>query len=268
MSEVNSVDIWVGFIIALIAAVSTFMGAMTSLYFKKVNQKTLAVILGFAAGIMLYTAFMKLMPDAVHILSGQMPHREMKLITTSCFFAGICLLYPLGFLVNIWKKKDHKKYDDSMLHYRKMAILILITITAHSFVEGLATFLSYLATPLVAIPLVMSIIVHNFPEGMTIGALFNKISDTMGRRKAILYSVIASLCEPVGAITAYVFILKYSTPLLNGILKAFLCGLLVVTALNELIPNSQLKGNRRISVQSIIVGMFIMGVVLVAGTYF
>ncbi len=102
---------------------------------------------------------------------------------------------------------------------------------------------------------------------MTIGALFNKVSDTMGRRKAILYSIISSLCEPIGAITAYFFILKYSTPVLNGILKAFLSGLLVATALNELIPNSQLKGTRRISVQSIIMGMFIMGLVLVVGAY-
>ena len=267
MEEIDSSDIWFGFIITLIASVSTFMGAMTSLYFRKVNQQTLSVILGFAAGIMLYTAFMKLMPDAVHILSGQLPYREVKLITTSYFFLGIFLLYPLGYLVNIWKKRENDKYDESTRHYRRIAILILITITAHSFVEGLATFLSYLATPLVAIPLVMSIIVHNFPEGITIGALFNKVSDTMGRRKAILYSIISSLCEPIGAITAYFFILKYSTPVLNGILKAFLSGLLVATALNELIPNSQLKGNRRISVQSIIMGMFIMGLVLVVGAY-
>ena len=229
---------------------------------------TLAVILGFAAGIMLYTAFMKLMPDAVLILSGQLPYKEVKLVTTSYFFLGICLLYPLGYLVSIWKKREDRKYDEAMQYYRRIAVLILITITAHSFVEGLATFLSYLASPLVAIPLVMSIIVHNFPEGMTIGALFNKISETMGRRKAILYSAIASVCEPLGAIMAYVFILKYSTPVLNGILKAFLSGLLVATALNELIPNSQLKGNRRISVQSIIAGMFIMGLVLVGGAYF
>ena len=268
MGDIESSDIWFGFIIALIASVSTFMGAMTSLYFKKVNQKSIAVILGFAAGIMLYTAFMKLMPDAVSVLNSQMPYRQVKYITTVYFFVCIFLLYPLGYLVNIWKKKDDQKYDESMSHYRKIAILVLITITAHSFVEGLATFLSYLATPLVAIPLVMSIIVHNFPEGMTIGALFNRISTTVDRKKAVLYSAIASLCEPLGAITAYFFILRYSTPVLNGILKAFLSGLLVATALNELIPNSQLKDNRRVSVQSIIAGMFIMGLVLVAGAYY
>ncbi|WP_290145174.1 ZIP family metal transporter, partial [Turicimonas muris] len=120
---------------------------------------------------------------------------------------------------------------------------------------------------LVAVPLVISIIVHNFPEGMTIGALFNKINTTMERRKAVYYSILASLFEPIGAVVSYFFILKYSTPVLSGILKAFLAGLLVATALNELIPNSQLKGSRRISVQSIIVGMFIMGMVLVGGAY-
>lgn len=267
MGEFASADIWFGFIITLVASVSTLMGAMTSLYFKNVNQRTLSVILGFAAGIMLYTAFMKLMPDAVYILSSRLSYQETKLMTTICFFAGIILLYPLGYLVTFWKRKEYEKYDESMLHYRKVAILVLLTIMAHSFVEGVATFLSYLATPLVAIPLVMSIIAHNFPEGMTIGALFNRISDTMGRKKAVAYSVIASLFEPIGAVMAYIFILRYSNPILTGMLKAFLSGLLVATALNELIPNSQLKGTRRISVQSIIAGMLLMGVVLVVGAY-
>lgn len=268
MEELSSSDIWFGFIITSIAAVSTFLGTITSLYFRQVNHRTLAVILGFAAGIMLYTAFMKLMPDAVSILSSRLSYRETKWLTTCWFFMGIVLLYPLGYLVYTWKKQEERRYDESMLHYRRVAILVVLTITAHSFVEGLATFLSYLSTPLVAVPLVISIIVHNFPEGMTIGALFNKINTTMDRRKALLYSIMASLFEPVGAVVSYFFILKYSNPVLTGILKAFLAGLLVATVLNELIPNSQLKGNRRISVQSIIMGMFIMGMVLVGGTYF
>ena len=62
-----------------------------------------------------------------------------------------------------WKKKEVERYDASLQYYRRVAILVLLTITAHSFVEGLATFLSFLATPLVAIPLVLSIIVHNLP---------------------------------------------------------------------------------------------------------
>lgn len=260
-------DIWLGFIITLIASISTFMGAMTSLYFPNVNQRTLSVILGFAAGIMLYTAFMKMMPDAVSILNERLSYKETKLTATIWFFVGIMLLYPLGYLVNLWKKKENFQYDEATVHYRQITVLVLLTIMAHSFVEGLATFLSYLATPWVAIPLVLSIIVHNFPEGMTIGALFNKISETTERKKAIRYSVLASLCEPIGAIMAYLFILRYSNPILTGILKAFLSGLLVATALNELIPNSQLKDNRRISVQSIIAGMLSMGSVLVIGAY-
>ena len=268
MTSFASSDIWLAFIMTLVAAISTFMGAMTSLYFRKVNQVTLSVILGFAAGIMIYTAFMKLMPDSISILSSQLSYAQTKITSTGWFFVGIVLLYPLGYLVKLWKKKEVERYDASLQYYRRVAIFVLLTITAHSFVEGVATFLSVLATPLVAIPLVLSIIVHNFPEGMTIGALFNKIRDSMNRRRAIFYSVIASLFEPIGALMAYIFILKYSNPVLTGILKAFLSGLLVATALNELIPNSQLKGNRKVSVQSIILGMFIMGVVLVSASIF
>ncbi|MCQ4905830.1 hypothetical protein, partial [Odoribacter splanchnicus] len=59
-----------------------------------------------------------------------------------------------------------------------------------------------------------------------------------------------------------------SNPVLTGILKAFLSGLLVATALNELSPNSQLKGSRKVSVQSIILGMFIMFVVMVSASIY
>ena len=89
----------------LVAAISTFMGAMTSLYFRKVNQVTLSVILGFAAGIMIYTAFMKLMPDSISILSSQLSYAQTKITSTVWFFVGIVLLYPLGYLVKLWKKK-------------------------------------------------------------------------------------------------------------------------------------------------------------------
>ena len=268
MGEITSFDIGMGFVMTGIAAVSTFTGAVTSLYFRGVNQRTLSLILGFAAGIMLYTAFMKLMPDAIGILSSQLDYRETKLISTLWCFVGIVLLHPLGYLLNIGKQKKANLYSESTRQDRHIATLVVLTITAHSFVEGLATFLSYLATPWVAIPLVMSIIVHNFPEGMTIGVLFNKISESMDRKKAIRYSIFASLFEPIGAVTAYFFILKYSTPVLTGILKALLSGLLVATALNELIPHSQCNGDRKISVQSIIFGMLIMGAVLLGGVYF
>ena len=265
--EISSSVIWLGFIIALTASVSTFLGAMTSLYFRSVNQKTLSVILGFAGGIMLYIAFMKLMPDAISVLSQRLSYQETKIWSSVAFFLGITLLYPLGYLANFWKRSERAEYTESIRHERHIAILILTTISAHSFVEGVATFLSILATPWVAVPLVMSIIMHNFPEGMTIGALFNRISDTMGRKRAIIYSLISALVEPLGAMTAYIFIMNYSTPVLNGLLRAFLAGLLVATALNELIPNSQVKGSRSISMASIIAGMFIMASVLIAGTF-
>lgn len=263
MEYIEEYDIWGGFIIAIIAAFSTLAGALTSLYFKQVNQRTLSVILGFAAGIMLYTAFVKFLPDSMKILTTQLSYQTGTIAANFFFFFGILMLYPVGHLLH--SKKDNGDLPREELHYRRLAVLLLIAIMAHSFVEGVATFLSYLSSPLVAIPLILSIIAHNFPEGMTIGALFN-ISTTTNLRKSVVYSILASLCEPIGAITAYFFILRYSNPVLMGGIKAFLAGLLVATALNELIPNSQLKGTRRISIQSIIAGMFFMALIIVIGT--
>ena len=114
MTSFASSDIWLAFIMTLVAAISTFMGAMTSLYFRKVNQVTLSVILGFAAGIMIYTAFMKLMSDSISILSSQLSYAQTKITSTVWFFVGIVLLYPLGYLVKLWKKK---RWNATTLHF-------------------------------------------------------------------------------------------------------------------------------------------------------
>lgn len=263
MVEITADVLWGAFIMTILAALSTFTGAMTSLYFKKVNPRTLSVILGFAAGIMLYTAFVKFLPDSIAILTSTITYKDAKIASTLFFFFGVLLLYPLGQLIHL-KKVPHNMGQEE-LHYRHLATLLLIAIMAHSFVEGVATFLSFLTTPLVAVPLMLSIIVHNFPEGMTIGALFKKVNASVRLRRALWYCILASLVEPFGALMAYFFLMKYSTPVMTGIIKSFLAGLLVATALNELIPNSQLKGTRRVSVQSIIAGMFVMGMVLLSG---
>lgn len=110
MTSFASSDIWLAFIMTLVAAISTFMGAMTSLYFRKVNQVTLAIIWGFVAGIMIYTAFMKLMPDSISIPSSQLSYTQKEITSTVWFFVGIVLLCPLGYLVKLWKKKEVERY--------------------------------------------------------------------------------------------------------------------------------------------------------------
>ena len=75
MTSFASSDIWLAFIMTLVAAISTFMGAMTSLYFRKVNQVTLSVILGFAAGIMIYTAFIDQHPILPIVLCSDENHQ-------------------------------------------------------------------------------------------------------------------------------------------------------------------------------------------------
>lgn len=265
--NVSASDIWLGFIMTFAAAASTFLGAAASLYFRDVNRRTVALILGFAAGIMLYTAFMKLMPDASAGLVGVWQPSTVKLVLTAMFFTGVLLLYPLGSLVRIWKQREKRRFEAPVVRDRKIAFIVFCSISFHSFVEGMATFLLVLASPWIAVPLLMSVIAHNFPEGMTIGALFNRVRETMGLKRALVYSGMSSLFEPIGAFVAYLFIMHYSSPVLTSLLRAFLAGLIVATALNELIPNSQLDKPRKVSVNSIVAGMFVMALVLVAGAW-
>lgn len=106
MTSFASSDIWLAFIMTLVAAISTFMGAMTSLYFRKVNQVTLSVILGFAGRNNDLYRFYETDARSISILSSQLSYAQTKITSTVWFFVGIVLLYPLGYLVKLWKKKE------------------------------------------------------------------------------------------------------------------------------------------------------------------
>lgn len=82
------------------------------------------------------------------------------------------------------------------------------------------------------------------------------------RKRAILFCLITALAEPIGAIGTYFFLYETFTPLHLGIITAFLAGLLVNTALDELIPGADLKGSHTLSMKGMIGGMLFMGILL------
>ena len=67
----------------------------------------------------------------------------------------------------------------------RMGLFTAIAIAVHNFPEGLATFISALQEPSIAIPIVIAIAIHNIPEGIAVSVPIYQA--TGSKKKAFLY---------------------------------------------------------------------------------
>ena len=83
----------------------------------------------------------------------------------------------------------------------RMGLFTALAIAIHNFPEGLATFVSALQDPGLAIPVVTAIAIHNIPEGIAVSVPIYQA--TGSKRRAFSCSFLSGLAEPAGAILGW-----------------------------------------------------------------
>ena len=78
-----------------------------------------------------------------------------------------------------------------------------------------------------------------------------------------MYSFLAGLAEPVGALLGYAILRPFMTPLFLAVLLAFAAGIMVYISLDELLPAAHEYGAPHIAITGIAAGMLVMAVSLV-----
>ncbi|MGL5786994.1 MAG: ZIP family metal transporter [Bacteroidales bacterium] len=221
-------------------------------------------LFAFSGGMMLYAAFLKFMPGAIEKLNYAYTPSQALLYVSIAFFIGLLVSAPIDHILTKRQKQipclssecEQKKSEHHVY------ILLLLSITLHNFLEGIATYFTYIDDPDIALIIVASLIAHNIPEGAIISMLVYK--HTESRRKAVRMCLLSGLAGPAGAILMAVLMPAFLTPVLIGIVKALLAGLLVNTALAELIlPSSYLYNKHIVSKRGIVTGMMFMAFLLI-----
>ncbi len=250
----------IAFAMTLIAGLSTGIGSLIALVAKRTNKKFLCFSLGLSAGVMIYVSFMEMMPTAREELVTVFGERVGILYMLLAFLGGIALITLIDFLVpesgnphEIHGVEEMNKKDP--LH--RVGIVVALSIAIHNFPEGIATFTSALSGMDIAIPITVAIAIHNIPEGIAVSVPIYHA--TGNKKKAFTYSFLSGLAEPVGALIAYLFLMPYWNPTINGIVLAAVSGIMVFISLDELLPSSEKYGEHHISITGLVTGMMIMG---------
>lgn len=246
------------FLVTLFAGLSTGLGSF--LVFNKSIKKEvlLPLSLGLSAGVMIYVSFVEIFPKAVEALGTTYSEDLSYFITTILFFVGMAIIAVIDYLIPE-KANPHEFVDDpesQSQQLMRLGLFSALAIALHNFPEGLATFIATLQDPTLGISIAIAIAIHNVPEGIAVASPIYHA--TKSKKKAIGYTFLTGLAEPLGAIIGYLLLRPFLSDTLFGVLFALIAGIMVYISLDELLPTAEKFGKHHLSIIGLIVGMMIM----------
>lgn len=266
-------NVLIAFLMTLIAGLSTGIGSAIAFFTKKTNAKFLSVSLGFSAGVMIYVSMIEIFPEAEHLLSAALGNKAGTLATIAAFFGGMLLIALIDkFIPQKDNPHEFKSIDcggdpecERTAAQRngglmRTGLLTALAIAIHNFPEGLATFISALQEPSVAIPIVVAIAIHNIPEGIAVSVPIYYA--TGNRKKAFLYSFLSGLSEPLGALVGYLVLMPFMNDVIFGIIYGAIAGIMVFISFDELLPSAREYGEHHLSLYGLVGGMLVMALSL------
>ncbi len=251
---------------ALIATIFTWsitsIGSMVVFLFKKINKNIMDAMLGFAAGVMIAASFFSLLSPAITMAE------ELKLIPWLVAAIGILLGGVLLFVgdkvFDILEKKKNLTKSSSF----KRCLMLIVSITLHNIPEGLAVGVAFGslyygidgATLSSAYMLALGIGLQNFPEGMAVSLPLRR--EGLSRKKAFFYGQLSGIVEPISGVIGAILVIKVR--FLLPYLLAFAAGAMIYVVVEELIPESQTNKRKDLMAFFTLIGFAIMMIMDIA----
>lgn len=233
-----------GVVASLSAGLATTIGALPTIFMKRISHKVTDTGLGFSAGIMTSASFFSLLIPSLEIGG--------ILITLVGFVSGVIMV----FLVDRYVPHTHiiKGFEGPASRLSSLSLMI-IAITIHNFPEGMAVGASFGTGDVMAgIVIASAIGIHNIPEGMAVA--FPLIGLGVKRFKVIYYTLMTGLVESMGALIS-LFLVTHIAYLLPFWLP-FAAGAMIYVVSDEMVPESHRSGHEIEATSGFIAGFVIM----------
>jgi len=257
-------------VMALLATLFTWLvtalGAALVLLTPRVNQKFLDMMLGFAGGVMIAASFWSLLLPALEIASEM--HQIPWLVASIGFLLGGMFLRVADMLIpHLHIGFPMSEKEGITTHWKKTTLLVL-AITLHNIPEGLAVGVAfgslgegYTASQFAAaVAVALGIGIQNFPEGMSVSYPLRR--EGVGIWRSFWYGQLSGMVEPVAGVLG-AFLVFWAKPILPYAL-AFAAGAMIYVVVEEVIPESQQRGNSDIATIGTMMGFVVMMVLDVA----
>ena len=231
---------------ALIATLGTWLvtalGAATVVFFKSPNPKVLNLMLGFASGVMIAASFWSLLQPAIERAEAT-SSLPAYLVATVGFLLGAIFIWASDKIISHTGQTLKSTKEGENTRFGRIIMLIL-SITLHNIPEGLAVGVAfgvlgnsaYGAEELMgAITVAIGIGLQNFPEGAAVSVPLRR--EGFSRRRSFLYGQASGMVEPIAGVIGALLVVYVEAILPYAL--AFAAGAMILVAVHELIPECQ-----------------------------
>ena len=230
-------------LLALAATLGTWLvtalGAATVVFFTSPSPKALNLMLGFASGVMIAASFWSLLQPAIdraETMGGLPPW----LVVTLGFLLGAAFLWASDRAVTAAAGRTGTGKPNERLN---RIILLVLSITLHNIPEGLAVGVAFGAlgtgydpeTFMGAVSIAVGIGLQNFPEGAAVSLPLRR--EGISRRRSFLLGQASGMVEPIAGVLGAALV-RAVQPLLPWALS-FAAGAMILVSVHELIPECQ-----------------------------
>jgi len=218
------------FVVALLTALATGVGALPLLFARTSGRQALGIANAAAAGVMLGASVSLVFEGA----------DRSTWRTAAGVLAGVAFIV----FVSHFLHAPHREFELGSLRGEDAvkALLIVAVMTVHSMAEGVGVGAAFGGGETLGILIAVAIAVHNIPEGLAISLVLVPRGTSVSA--AAGWSVFSSLPQPLLAVPAFLFVEAF-----EGVLPAalgFAAGAMIWMVARELLPDALEQAPRRL----------------------
>lgn len=235
-------DVIVYVLYALIATSCTWLmtalGALTVIFFNSENHRLMNLMLGFAAGVMIAASFWSLLEPAV--VRAEADGSPAWLVASAGFICGAVFLWASDRIVSFARNRVRSRMPETK---KSRTMLLVMSVTLHNIPEGLAVGVAFGALSESSDPqavmgaavIALGIGVQNFPEGAAVSLPLRR--EGVSKLKSFMIGQASAIVEPIAGVIGAAAVV-YVEAILPFAL-AFAAGAMILVAVHELIPECQ-----------------------------
>lgn len=278
-------------ITAIAGVVGTGLGGVIGVLFTRNSEKIVSLLLSFAGGVMLSIVCLDLLSDAIGQVPDSVGHVFFVVAMTA---VGFGLIYLLNALVDRTTNpevkhidKDHPKTADQLSelihsdHYEEhrkeyeqtkgqksrrqlflAGLVMAFAIALHNFPEGMVIGASYASDEATGgiggLAAAIIIGLHNIPEGMAVSVPL--VAGGMRKVKASLLTAVTGAPTILGAMLGY--FLGTLSPVMLALSLSFASGAMLYVVFGELLPESILIWRSKAPAFAMLAGLLVGVVIL------
>ena len=213
------------FILTTLAGFATLLGIIPIFIKLKDQDKLIAFGCAFASGVMLCVSIIDLIPEGI---------RSLKPNYTGLIVIGLVFIFMvIGIIISLFLEHVIDWVSDGSNLF-KVGILSMIVIILHNIPEGIVTYIVSKQNLVLGISICLAIALHNIPEGISIAIPI--YFSTGSKFRAICYTFISAISELIGAMITYLFLGKFISDTILGLIFSFTAGVMIAISLEKLLP--------------------------------